>query len=72
MIQFGDDKTSGILFLEISTIKINKKEKVKDFNQIFIMLRNRIPDKSTEVVQSEFYTATLLPPIAMFVKRKEK
>ena len=38
MTQFRDDKTSGILFLEILRMNINKKEKVKDFNQMFITL----------------------------------
>ena len=56
MTQFMDDKTSGILFLELSRININKKEKVKDFHQIFITLLNIIPDKLAEVVQIKFYT----------------
>ena len=72
MTQFDNDKILGILFLDNSRIKINNKEKVKDFNQIFITLLNIILDKPTEVVQIEFYTAAVLPPIAMFVKRKEK
>ena len=72
MTQFGDDKTSGIFFLEISRININKKEKFKDFNQIFITLLNRIPHNLVEVVQIEFYTTSLPPPVAMFIKRKEK
>ena len=50
---------------------MNKNEKVKEFNQRFITLLNKIPDKSTEVVQIEFYTTALPPPVAMFVKRKE-
>jgi hypothetical protein len=33
MTQSGDGKTSGILFLELSRIKIDKKENIKDFNQ---------------------------------------
>ena len=40
MTQFGDDKTYGVLFLELSQIKINKKEKVKDFNKRLITLLN--------------------------------
>jgi hypothetical protein len=44
-IRFGDDKTSGTLLLEISRLNINKNEKVKEFNQIFITLTNKIPDK---------------------------
>ena len=52
-------------------LRINKNEKVKEFNQRFIILLNRIPDKPTKVVQIEYYTFTLMPPVAMFVKRKE-
>jgi hypothetical protein len=59
------------LFLDISRLIINNKEKVKDFNQIFITLLNKIPDKQVEVVQIEFYTTALPPLVAMFVKRKE-
>jgi hypothetical protein len=49
--QFGDDKTSGTFFLELSRIRINKKKKVKDLNQIFITLLNRIPDNPSKAVQ---------------------
>ena len=40
--QFGDDRTSGVLVLELLRIRFDKKEKVKYFNQIFINLLNRI------------------------------
>ena len=33
---------------------------------------NSIPNNPSKEVQIEFYTYTLLPPIAMFVKRREK
>ena len=46
-------------------------EKFNDFNQIFITLLNRIPDKPAEAVQIEFYTIALPPLVAMFVKSKE-
>ena len=72
LTQFGDDKTSGVLFLEISRIKFEKKDKVKEFNQRFINLLNRILDKPTKLVQVEFYTVALPPLIAMFVKAREK
>ena len=72
MARFINEEKSRILFLEILGLRINKKEKVKHFNQIFITLLNRIPDNPTEEVQIEFYTIALLPPIAMFVKNKEK
>ena len=44
LTQFGDDKTYGVLFFELSRIKLDKRERVKDFNQRFINLLNRIPD----------------------------
>ena len=72
MTQFGYDKTSDILFLDLSRIKINRKEKIKDFNHRFITLLNKIPDKPTEAVQIEFYNTALPPPIAMFVKKEKK
>ena len=70
IIQFGDDKTSRTLLLELSRLNINKNDKVKEFNQIFITLLNKIPDNLAEAVQIEYYTSAL-PPVAMFVKRKE-
>jgi hypothetical protein len=70
--QFRDVKTSRVLFLEISRIKINKKENLKEFNQRFINICNKIPDNPTESIQVEFYIVALPPPIAMFVKAKEK
>lgn len=72
MKQFGDEKTSRILFSKLSRIKVNKKEKVKDFNHRFITLLNRILEKPYKAVQLEFYTASLPPPIAMLIKIKEK
>ena len=50
---------------------INKKEKVKDYNKIFITLLNRILDKLAKVVQIEFCNTALPPPIPMFLKRKQ-
>ena len=40
MTQFGDEKTTRVLFLEVSWIKFNKKEKVQDFNKKIITLLN--------------------------------
>ena len=57
--------------MELSRLRINKIEKFKEFNQRFITLLNRIPDKTTEAIQIEYYTTALPLPVAMFVKRKE-
>ena len=72
MTQFGDEKTSRILFLELSQIKINKNDKIKDFYQIFITLLNQILDNPVEYVHIEFYIVGLPPPVAMFVNWEEK
>ena len=52
-------------------MRFEKKDKVKDFNQIFINLLNHILEKPAESIQVEFYIAALLPSIAMFVKARE-
>jgi hypothetical protein len=72
MAQFSDGQTSGILFLEISRIRINEKDKVKYFNQRFITLLNSNSVNPAEVVQIEFYIVALLQTISMFVKNQEK
>ena len=70
--QFGDDRTSRVLVLELSRMRFDKKDKVKNFNQRFINLFNRIPKRPVESIQVEFYTVALPPAIAMFVKAQEK
>ena len=37
---FADDRTSRVLVLELSRMRYDKKDKVKNFNQIFINLLN--------------------------------
>lgn len=70
--QFGDDKTSGMMVLELSRMRCDKKDRIKDFNQRFISHLNRIPEKPAESIQVEFYTAALPPSVAMFVKARQK
>ena len=70
--QFGDDRTSQVLVLEISRIRFEKKGKVKYFNQIFINLLNRILENPTKSIQVEFYTTPFRPAMAMFVKACKK
>ena len=59
------------MLLELARLKINENEKVKEFNQRFITLLNKILDKPPEAIQVEYYTVALPLTIAMFVKRKE-
>jgi hypothetical protein len=38
--KFGDDKSLEVLVMELSNLKMNPKEKIKDFNQRFLTLKN--------------------------------
>ena len=69
--KFGEDKTPTILALELSRIMMDGKEKIKDLNQHFLTLKNKIPIESRppEGVVVEFYTPTLPQMMAMFVKQ---
>jgi hypothetical protein len=72
MAQFSDEETLGIFSLGLLGIRMDENEKVKDFNQRFITLLNKISIKPIEEVQIEYYTSALPPNIAMFVKNQEK
>ena len=66
--QFRDDRTSGMLVLELSRMRCDKKDTIKYFNQRFINLLNCTPKRPAKSIQVEFYTAALPPSIAMFEK----
>jgi hypothetical protein len=59
------------MVLELSIIKMDAKEKVKDFNQRFLTLLKKIPltYKHVDGLSIEFYTLALLFSMAMFFKR---
>jgi len=58
MKKFGEEKILAILVLELSRIKMAPKEKIKDFNQRFLTLMNKILEYSRLLgnVIIEFYT----------------
>jgi hypothetical protein len=60
--------------LDLSRIKMDTNEKVKDFNQRFLSLLKWISraSKHVEDVTIEFYTSSLPMSMAMFVKNIEK
>ena len=65
--RFRDDKTSGTLLLEHARLKIKENAKFKEFNQRFITLLNKIPNKPPEAIQIEYYIAALPLPVSIFV-----
>jgi len=69
--KFGDDKTHVALVLELPRLKMETKEKVKDFNIRFNTFFNRIMANATPTNEMimEFYITALLVPIVMLVKR---
>lgn len=72
--KLGEEKTPTTLVLDISRIKMDEREKVRDFNQRFLTLMTKIPQASKHVedVSIDFYTSTLPVSMAIFVKRGEK
>jgi ribonuclease HI len=71
---FGDGKPPEVLVMDLSNLKMNAKEKVKDFNQRFLTLKNRIPTDSmpAESLVISYYTKSLHQSIAIWVKRSKK
>ena len=59
---------------KLLSMRMEKKEKVQEFNQRFNTLLNSfsVVTKSTEESLVEYYTTSLYPPISMFVKRAVK
>ena len=72
--KYGNQKTVATLMKELLSMTMDNKEKVQYFNQIFTTLLNSFNamTKPTEDSLVEYYTTTLYPPIAMFVKREVK
>jgi hypothetical protein len=62
------------IVMDLSNLKMNAKEKVKDFNQRFLTLKNRIPADSmpAESLVIAYYTKALHQSIAIWVKRSKK
>ena len=72
--KFGEDKTPALLALELSQIKMELKERIKDFNKRFITLKNKIlvASQPPEDIIIENYTSALPKYPGMFVKRAGK
>jgi hypothetical protein len=72
--KFGDGKPPKVLVMDLSSLKMNPKEKVKYFNQRFLTLKNRIPTDSmlSESLVIAYYTKSLHQSIAIWVKHYKK
>jgi hypothetical protein len=72
--KFGEYKSPEVLVMELCSLKMNPKEKVKDFKKIFFMLKNKIPTNlmSVESLIVAYYTKSLYNNIAIWVKRYKK
>ena len=59
---------------ELLSMKMERKENVQYFNQMFTTLLINFSAATKPVEESlvEYYTTTLYPPITMFVKREVK
>ena len=72
--KFGYDITSEDLVMDLSSLRIKGKERVKDFNQRFSCLKNMIPTNflHAEELFVDYYIKGFPTPIAMWVKRTHK
>jgi hypothetical protein len=72
--KIGDDKSLEVLVMELSRLKMNPKENLKDFNQIFLTLKNKIPTDSmpAKSLIVAYYAKSLHNNIAIRVKRSKK
>ena len=72
--KFVDDKTHAMLLRELGNLKMEHKEKVKDFNQRFNRILNRFPTemKPHDSITINYYTSASTISIVQFVKRTAK
>jgi hypothetical protein len=70
MRNFGQRKTTTSLHNELGAIIMEKRERVKYFNQIFLNVSIKFPHEVAldQSLAIEYYTAALTPSIRMFVK----
>jgi len=73
-VKFGEEKTPMDLYKELDAIKMEKKEKGKNFNKCFTTVLNEFFVEITpmESLRIEYYTSALIPSIGMFFKQVGK
>lgn len=59
---FSHDKTSAMLLKELGSLKMEEKEKVKDFNQRFTLISNKfaVDTKPHDSINVDYYISELL------------
>ena len=74
LTKYGDDRSLATLINDLSNLKSQQNQPIKDFNSRFNKLLNKIPQvsKPSEQVRSEWYINALPSNIAIFVDRAAK
>ena len=74
LIKFGDDRSTATLINDLSNLKAQAKEHIKDFDLRFNKILNKIPTTSqpSEEVRCEWYITALPSNIAIFMDRENK
>lgn len=69
-----DDKTPAMLLKELGSLKMEGKDKVKDFNQRFVRILNKFvaDTKPHDSIAVDYYTSALPTTITQFFKRAAK
>jgi len=68
--KYDEDKIPAMLLKELGSLKMEQKEKVKDFNQMFNRILNKFTayTKPHDSITTNYYTSTPPTNIAQFVK----
>lgn len=74
LTKFGDDRSTTMLINDLSNLKTESREPIKEFNSQFKKLLNKIPtaSKPSEEVRSEWYISSLPSNITIFFDRAAK
>lgn len=74
LTKYGDDRSLATLINDLSNLRIEHREPIKEFNARFNKLLNKIPtaSKPSEQIRSEWYITALPANIAIFVDRVGK
>jgi hypothetical protein len=69
--KFGERKTTISLYKELGAIKLEKREKLKGFNQHFTTILTMFTSETTSLqsFSIKYYTSAQIPSIVMFVNK---